>query len=885
MRVAILFVLALGGVSPWAGAQSLFSKPMLLPGAEGGAFVAAADLESDGDLDLVRFSSAQGTGWQSASAWLGGASGAFHVTVSVALSSSEIVSAGAAGAIFADVDGDGFRDLVTTGSGGVGSSVLRLVTCRGSSTGLGPAQYSPLNLGYVTNLVALDSDHDGRSEVAVSNTGRVLFFEFIAGSMVRTATIAPTPAPGALLAADIDQDGTSEIVALATTHDRILRFDFDGTSWQTLNPIALPSLAIDPNQELMAGDLDGLGVVDLVVLTKPYANPEVQVALSRFTGLGGGAFAAPTALPVTNPTATTTFFGLHGAALTDWDRDGDLDVLNAGIEALENIGGAFAEAGYEPMGVSAERLLIADVDADAFPDAIVGDAILFGRGAFDFPTASVAVPPGAGLADDLRDVDDDGDLDLVVRTTAKLFRNDGTGSFTSAPPLVVVNAPFTSPPAPGTYDGPPLVFADLTGDGLPDFLQARSVKADGLPIQPLGTFVTADDGGGHYSQSTLAFDPSLSIGLPVAPNPSPWWPVADLDGDGDWDIAVDSGFHPSNGANQVGPRVPAYFGQALAVLDIDADGIQDVLTTSPSSGRSELWLQRGQAIQSGISYLPSLLLTDLEGRLTFAAADLDADGRSDLVISSAAGNRLDVLRQIAPGVLQGVTSFAHGNVGTEAKDVAVRDLDGDQDLDILALRRSTSDASGATSAQAWMQDGTSLDFLLLGEWKLGSVRQLGDLDQDGDLDAIGDTIRFGSTFAGASAGAIAQYGVGSAGKGDATPILGASGPLRSDSTTASLRLRRGLGASLVWLIVGASSVDLPGVPFPATHFYVGNVVHFLPIPLAGQPGAVGTGRFDIPIPMSSGFAGVELFLQGFVADPNVPPKASATNGLALTIGS
>ncbi len=132
--------------------------------------------------------------------------------------------------------------------------------------------------------------------------------------------------------------------------------------------------------------------------------------------------------------------------LFDVDNDGDLDLFTVGADGqhlFRNDGGRFSDVTAAahlaaPDGAAGVAAVAGDYDNDGRPDLFVlraiGGALMHQR-----PTArSTDVTPLPGWPSQaLRsrpaawvDVDHDGDLDLVVGSPLRLWRNNGNGTFT-----------------------------------------------------------------------------------------------------------------------------------------------------------------------------------------------------------------------------------------------------------------------------------------------------------------------------------------------------------------------------------------------------------------------------------------------------------------------
>jgi hypothetical protein len=90
--------------------------------------------------------------------------------------------------------------------------------------------------------------------------------------------------------------------------------------------------------------------------------------------------------------------------------------------------------------------------------------------------------------------------------------------------------------------------------------------------------------------------------------------------------------------------------------------------------------------------------------------------------------------------------------------------------------------------------------------------------------------------------------------------VGGTGPVRPGSTTASIRYRRGLGGTAVWLLGGLGETAVPG-PFPGMTFYINPITDILTLA-----------------------AGFTFILQVFPVDAGATFGHASSAGLELTFG-
>lgn len=351
-----------------------------------------------------------------------------------------------------------------------------------------------------------------------------------------------------------------------------------------------------------------------------------------------------------------------------------------------------------PLGGPSSALQVADINGDKAPDLIAlgssQDAvrIALGNGDGSFRTQTQTDAPARIVLRDLAlaDMDGDSDLDLILSIEdsgqsiggVALWFNDGTG----------VPRSFQSTLFSHLGETRSVAATDLNGDGLADvvFSAATIRRAGEYERTPL---VATLLGEGKGKLSRLLSSSVLGGGSFIITDLS--LRIADLNLDRRPDVVLRAPDSPGGvffalgigdgglGA-LIGPPMENFSVSAIAVGDLDRDGVAEVAAT----GTDGIAL-----LKSGKGGAPALIPPKLTGFLrgtAVAMADVDGDGRTDLLMTEMSG-LLRILSRGPDGSFSAVSSLASGVMSPSW--IVTADVDRDGVLDLL-----TGGLSGGNAA-------------------------------------------------------------------------------------------------------------------------------------------------------------------------------------------
>ena len=764
---------------------------------------------------------------------------------------------------FADFDGDGDPDVVTTGT--PGSTTLQRFYRNDGHGVFTPHPAWPDIVNGANHLVA-DFDSDGDPDVLLNGA----IVRNLGGGVLQLTTVATTGWP--MACADFDGDGVRDMFVQANTgvgFGVALYRQVGGT----FVPAPVPSTDVFL-RDAAASDFDGDGDIDLLLAACPYvlpftANWPGNDRLWRNNGLGQFVEQfLPGAQNVDTPMMV----------VADFDVDGDDDcLLRTGsfppawqLRLNDGLGNLSVATGHLPVNMPLTSFRGVDLDGDGDRDLAGLTNWLENDGTAHFAVRAYSLAVPTAPVADHADVDGDGDLDLILAggLPQRLLLNLGPGRLFDASRTPWNRAAVAS--------------GDVDGDGDVDLLT-------GTPDGVLGI----NDATGWFTEAPFPW--SAGQVLPSS--------IQIVDADGDTDRDVLCVFSPAAGgpqlrlyrnngsatfvdAGQTGmPTSLSNYITAGATLDADGDGDRDLVLIVRQGGVF-LYANNGTGAFSAV---PGAFPAYLGWLRAIAVGDLDGDGDIDVLTGDesygAAASEIHYFANNGAGVFTDVSALRLQAPLALTISLTIADIDADGDLDAFAACWGTASYPNGVNLLLQNIGGGMLSHVpsaLPAVLPTGTVA-LGDLDDDGDLDAVVGTYQSGVRF-------WRNQGAAFADVGGIFPLPSTVGytPFRAVDVDDDLDIDLVIGDGVLTNSHWSASNMLPcriGEPFPyavrtltnattAQPFFglqfarvplppFGTLAMPIGAPLLLPPLALtsGVGQVTYPIPPEPGLVGIELVLQ------------------------
>jgi len=597
---------------------------------DGARAVYAADVDGDGDMDILGIASNLNdiTWWENVS-------GDFSIYTEHPIDDNFI----AAFSVYAaDLDGDGDMDVL--GGSATPFSEVAWWENDGIPADGGWIKHTlKTQFQYVASVNAADLDGDGDLDVLATahDNGRVTWWENVAGNgtiWLEHNIDASFDSAASAFTADIDGDGDLDVAAAGYSV-----FNGNKISWWENKTIhrnaAWQHPAIDITADLnnansvILGDLDKDGDLDIVV---GFDDLTGEGEVKAYQNNGDGTY--------TQQDICSDLSNVYAVAIADLDKDGDLDIIagfdssvtGGEVKTFQNDGtpfdGIWTSQDISPDINTVRCIAVGDLDKDGLLDVVAGFEELAVNNIKAFkndgtPFIDVWIPQDVNSSNvvfsrtiSLGDLDKDGDLDMIIAgndpdggspdTRIDAYANDGTpfNSVWTSQSIFVSTETNSSK----------VILGDLDKDGDLDIVagfgngitgsELKALENDGTPF--VGSWTSSDIG------STLNSVMSLAIG--------------DMDNDGDFDVVAGfdnaiSGGEVKEFINDGTPFNGVWLSQdvssnlntalSLALADIDRDGDLDVGAGFASDVVNEVKLFKnggGQFALPTTDTAPSLLV-------------------------------------------------------------------------------------------------------------------------------------------------------------------------------------------------------------------------------------------------------------------------------------
>ncbi len=718
--------------------------------------IATGDIDQDGDIDIVVSTSATNKLFLN-----DGTQQPFNSTSAITISSTSYDSTSIQ---LADMDGDGWLDVVVGNEGGGTPQPDRLYLNQGSSPYLENITGSNISAGnYRTyNIKVADLNNDGFLDVAVSGADSHLKYylndkNLDADGNPFTSVTGVTIGSGhnfyidTLDLGDINNDGWIDIVSSgvgSNTNRAYFNFGDSVTPFDSSSTTHNISTDSESGRDIKIKDLDNDGDLDVMVA---YTRSRDRIYLNNgssdpFSGVSG--------IEISEDALDS-----RGIDAADVDGDGDYDILIAHSGINKVYVNNTPTTSFSPADAvdatseteNSQDIDYGDVDNDGDIDVVFADEgfarLLINNGTSQpfagqstllLSLASTAQPRSIKLAD----VNRDGLLDLLVGgvfgasngQAVTLIINDGDAT------------PFSGTPA-NIHDIGPTIGADsydytwsfavgdVNHDGYPDVVMARANQygsADGINKLFLNDHNIDADGNPFNFIAEIDIG-TASISRSVA--------LGDVNGDGNLDLVVgnnsynllylgDGDNSPFSGGSTI-ITTDADYTLKIILLDVNHDGKLDVITGN--TGNTKIYYNDGVGDPFDTATGQTVGTTNLSTS-DIAIGDTDRDGNYDIVSVSGSSRRVMLYPITRSSQLDEIEGSYVSSDSVSSPAVAIADFNNDGDQDIFV---ATSGVNRLYHNSAASEAFNTVRDIAIDTSSYSTVPvNTGDFNRDGHLDVI-----------------------------------------------------------------------------------------------------------------------------------------------------
>ena len=618
-----------------------------------------------------------------------------------------------------DINQDGDDDIV-----GIGNTGLFVSLGNGDGT-FGDADATFLNIAFARSFAIGLFDDDEHLDIAISGTTVGVLLgngDGTFGEINRIFGIG-----GVIEVADVNGDDELDLINSNFANNVSISLGDGNGGFGAPSTFSTP----DSARDMIIGDFDGNGTVDIATLNEGSNGAEITATISILLGNGDGTFASENRFDVgRNP---------DSLAAADVNFDGNLDLLVNG----DTVGGGSVLVllpGFGDGTFAAQRRFAAGFDPND-------------PGTFSLPAAVTLV-----------DANNDSNLDIVTANASgdiSLLLGDGDGGFadqvkfaTGANAIALVAGMFN---ADANVDVITASSADSTlsvliGDGQGSFADAVSIPLSAIPTSIRTAKLDSNDTmdlvvGLHGDQiavflgngdGTFGDEMLLEAGASFASSQS-HVSVADVDNDGVLDIISANAFLSGSITLLIGngdgtfaaPISLANAEKARRAIgaDLNQDGLTDIVATIDASSFNG-GSGHNSAVFFGVAgggFSEPLTLSDLLINELVKAVDIDGDANLDVITTGGFGSVVNSEINIALG--NGSGSFMtdlHFSAGQRISDLAFGDLNNDGALDIVSTHSESRDVSVLLNQRPPEQNGGG-EGEFIGTWGTGESSEDDDV--------------------------------------------------------------------------------------------------------------------------------------------------------------
>ena len=346
-------------------------------------------------------------------------------------------------AAWVDYDSDGDLDLVVNGHIGTTSSARILTNSGSPNYTLTETTPSDVGVNYNSRIACGDYDGNGFVDLLVTGSSGTQFYSNSSGSFTNVTPAGVSRSQGAVAWADWDADGDLDALCLGrdSTFDIAEGdiFNWNGSSFVDSGaaPLAMEWAAA------AWGDLDGDGIQDLALLGDTDGTNGTTENSILYSNSGGALAGSGQSLVA----------GWRGdLEWGDYDNDGDLDLVlmyaytTAVNESIiyENSAGTLSDSGILISDRLWSSAAWGDYDGDGDLDLLTTGmpfttgasyTTLYENTGTGFSVRNVGLPAVSRGAGVWADYDEDGDLDIALAGNGilRIYRNDHPGAGNTPP--------------------------------------------------------------------------------------------------------------------------------------------------------------------------------------------------------------------------------------------------------------------------------------------------------------------------------------------------------------------------------------------------------------------------------------------------------------------